>query len=130
METPPEEAPKGIAASLSRLLHTLVAIAGNRAELLAVEVREEAVRWLGAMLLVAALVAVGTFTLALITLTVVVFYWDDYRMAALLGLSGIYLLVTVALAMGLRWRLQHWPTLSATVAELKKDQELWSKEKP
>jgi uncharacterized membrane protein YqjE len=118
---PPPEAPPGILSSLRRVLQTVVAIVGNRAELFAVEVREEAVRWLIALMLVAALVALGTLTLALITLTIVVLCWPDHPVAALVGLSVAYLAATVMVAARLRWRLHHWPTFSATVAELKKD---------
>jgi len=128
METP-SEPPPGIFSPLRRLLQTLVAIAGNRAELLAVEVREESARWLTAFLLVAALVALGTLTLALVTLTIVVLCWPDHRVAALVGLSAVYLVATVIVAARLRWRLHHWPTFSATVAELKKDKS-WLEEKP
>jgi uncharacterized membrane protein YqjE len=34
----------------------------------------------------------------------------------------LYLLATVAAAAALRWRLERWPSFSATLAELKKDQ--------
>lgn len=125
----PAEPPPGMLSSLRRLLQTVVAIAGNRAELFAVEVREESARWLTAFLLVAALVALGTLTLALLTLTIVVLCWPDHRMAALVGLSVVYLLATVIVAARLRWCLHHWPTFSATVAELKKDKS-WLEEKP
>ena len=120
MGAAPEPGP-GIWQSLRNLLRTLLAIAGNRAELLGVELREEAARWIGAFLLAAALVALGTLTLALITLTIVVACWDEHRLAALITLSLVYLAGTIVAALGLRWRLQRWPSLSATVAELKKD---------
>lgn len=125
----PSEPPPGILSSLRRLLQTVVAIAGNRAELFAVEVREESARWITALLLVAALVALGTLTLALITLTIVVLCWPDHQMAALVGLSTVYLVATVIVAARLRWCLHHWPTLSATIAELKKDRS-WLEKKP
>lgn len=124
----PSEPPPGILSSLRRLLQTVVAIAGNRAELFAVEVREESARWLTAFLLVAALVALGTLTLALITLTIVVLCWPDHRVAALVGLSTVYLVATAIVAARLRWCMHHWPTFSATVAELKKDKS-WLEEK-
>jgi len=128
MENSPET-PPGIFASLRSLLHSLSAIAGNRAELFAVEVREEGARWVGALLLAAATAALGIITVVMISVTIVVVCWDEHRTAALVGLSTVYLLATVALALGLRWRLQHWPSFSATITELKKDQ-LWLKEKP
>jgi uncharacterized membrane protein YqjE len=127
METP-SEPPPGILSSLKRLLQTLVAIAGNRAELFAVEVREESARWLTALLLVAALAALGTLTLALITLTIVVLCWPDHQVAALVGLSVVYLAATAIVAARLWWRIHHWPTFSATIAELKKDKS-WLEEK-
>lgn len=120
MESEPE-AGQGILGSLKNLLHTVLAMAGNRTELLGVELREEAVRWLGAFLLVAALVALGTLTLALITLTLVLACWEERRLVALTALSAVYLVATILVAAGLRRRLQNWPSFSATVAELKKD---------
>lgn len=127
MQPSPEQTP-GLVPSLKKLLHSVLAMAGNRAELLAVEVQEEAERWLGAFLLAAVLAALGTLTLTLITLTVVMACGEEHRVAGMAGLSVVYLLTTVGVAARLRWRLQNWPSFSATVGELKKDK-AWLEEK-
>jgi uncharacterized membrane protein YqjE len=127
MESSPESSP-GILQSLKRLLQGVLAIAANRTELLAVELREEIARCVVAFLLVAALVALGTLTLALITLTIVMVCGEQYRVPALVGLGAVYLLATVIIALKLRWHLQNWSSFSATVDELKKDK-AWLEEK-
>ena len=109
---------------MKKILQALVAIAGNRVELLALEAREESGRWLHVLLLGAALIALAALTLTLVTLTIVVVCWEEHRLAALVGLSVLYLLGTLALAAKLRWCLQHSPSFSGTVGEIRKDQAL------
>jgi uncharacterized membrane protein YqjE len=117
----PVEQTQGILASLKRLLRTLLSIAQNRLELLLVEVQEERTRLIEAFLLAISIVALGAMTLVMVTFTVVAIFWENHRMAVLVGLSLFYLVVTLVAYWRLRHRLKNWPAFPATLAELKKD---------
>jgi len=129
MEPPPEHPPR-IIPSLRKVLQVLLATAGNRLELAAVETQEEAARWVESLLLVAALAALGSLALAMLTLTIVVAYWEEHRVATLVGLSAFYLLAVLGAAFRLRWRLRNWPSFAATIAEFKKDQACLDHQRP
>jgi uncharacterized membrane protein YqjE len=118
---PETEKTTGLVASARRLLTTVLAVVTNRLELLAVEVREEAHRWVSVFLLAAALAVMGTLAVVMISLTIVIACWEEHRMAALVGLSVFYLLAALIVAWKLQQGLHHRPTLSATIGELKKD---------
>ncbi len=122
---PPTGNRTGVVSSLKRLLATLLATAWIRMELLAVEVQEEGRHWIQTLLWTAALVALGTMTLGLITATLVLVLWEQHRVAALAGLSGIYLAGTLFAACRLRRRLRGWAAFPATINELKKDKACW-----
>ena len=81
------ETKPGVWASLKRMLDTLLATAQNRVGLFAVELQEEKCQLVEAMLCAVAVVAFGTMTLSLVTLTVIVFFWENGRLPALAGLS-------------------------------------------
>lgn len=120
METDPEPA-TGVLASLRRLLDAALSIARNRVELLAVEVNEEAQRWLETFLLAAALAAVGTLALAMISLTIVIACAEEHRLAVLVGLSVFYVVAAFVLGWRLRLRWKKSSPFAATIGELKKD---------
>src|SRR6516165_7332050 len=115
---PDAEKTTGLVASAKRLLSTVLAIVTNRLELLAVEAREEAHRWVTVFLLAAALAVVGTLAVVMISLTIVIAFWEEHRLAALVGLSAFYVLAALIVAWKLEQGLHHRPTLSATIGEL------------
>jgi len=123
MDDSPESSP-GIFGSLRRLAGGLLATAQNRVELFALELQEEKCRLIELVIWVSALVALGLMSLAMVTLTIVVVFWDNGRLAALITLSVLYLLATAGGCWALRNRLrkQSLP-FGGTVSELKKDQE-------
>ena len=114
----------GVFDTLRRLGSTILAILQNRLELLSVELREERVRLVNALLLAAAIVALGFFTLAFAAIALAVIVWDTFGALGLFALSGLGLVATLIAYWRLRLRLKHWPFLSGTLAELKKDREL------
>ena len=118
-ESPPK--PGGIFASLRRILDGGLAIAQNRVELFAIELREEKCRLVEAIILASAVVALGMMTLTLTTLLIVVWLWDTARVPALVGLSALYLLGTVLLWRNLRARLSQPTAFTGTLDEIKKD---------
>ena len=90
-----------IAHSLRRLAASSIAILQTRAELVAVEVEEEAVRYFSYLLLsLIAVICIGMAFILLVTL-IVAYYWDTHRLASLLALIGFF----SVLAAGLGWRV-------------------------
>ena len=120
----------GFFSSLKRGADTVLATVQNRVELFALELREEKCRLIEAAVLVAALVALGTLTLTLLTFTIVVLLWDTAREATLITLSVAYLVATGLVARALAVRLKNRAPLSATLEELRKDRVCLSTEKP
>ena len=115
------ETKPGVWASLKRILDTLLATAQNRVELFAVELQEEKCRLVEAMLCAVAVAAFGMMTLSLVTLTIVVFFWENGRLPALAGLSVLYLIGTALAWRALRTRLKAGSAFTGSIEELKKD---------
>ena len=116
-----DERKQGVWGSLRRILDTLLAAAQNRIELFAVELQEEKCRLVEAMLCAVAVAAFGMMTLTLVTFAVVVAFWENGRLAALLGLSVLYLGATAWAWYALQTRLKNGTALSGTLDQLKKD---------
>lgn len=90
-----------IARSLRRLAASSIAILQTRAELVAVEIEEEAVRYFSYLLLsLVAVFCLGMVFLLGVTL-IVALYWDTHRLGSLLGLI-LFFLVAASL---LGWRV-------------------------
>ena len=85
------------------------------------ELREEKCRLIEAIVLASAAVALGMMTLTLLAFVVVILFWDSARVAALLTLSGLYLLGTIAACRGLRARWRRRSAFSGTSDEIRKD---------
>ncbi len=112
----------GLLVSLRRLVATGIEILQTRLELLSVELEEEGVR-LRELLLYA---LVGLFFLGvgvlLLTLLVVVLFWDTYRLPVLTGITALYLVLGIGAAMRVRRILATRSRLfAATLGELGKD---------
>jgi uncharacterized membrane protein YqjE len=119
----PQEKTGGIFASLRGILDGGLAIAHNRVELFAVELREEKCRLVEAIILASAAVAFGMMTLTLLTFLIVTLFWDNARIAALVVLSLLYLLAMFLAWRGLRARLDNRTAFSGTLGAIKKDRE-------
>ena len=115
------ESGRGLWASVKRMGDTVLSMVQNRVELFAVELQEEKCRLVEAILCAAAVAAFGMMTLTLVTITVVVLFWENGRLAALVGLSGFYLLVTAWAWRELQKRLKSGSAFAGTLGELKKD---------
>lgn len=116
-----EAHPTGLFGLLKRLGDRAVGTVQNRLELFAIELKEEKCRIIQAILLVSAVIALGVTTLALLTFTVVILFWENGRVTALCGLSGLYILATVLALRSLRRLLTTGPAFEGTLEELKKD---------
>ena len=120
----PAGASDGMLGSLRRLLDTGLSIGRNRLELLAVELQEEKLRLVQIFILVSAVVAFALMSLTMLSLTLVVLFWESSRLAVLGGLSLLYLLATAAAWRVLSKRLgRQAAPFSGSIAEMKKDKE-------
>ena len=119
-----KESSPGLLGSLRRLLDSLLATTQNRVELFALELQEEKCRFVELLIWASAVVALGLMSLAMVSLTIVVVFWDNGRLAALITLSLLYSVATAGGYWALRNRLRKQsPSFGGTVAQLKKDQE-------
>jgi len=114
--------PGGLLATGKRILRTLYSLAETRLELFLVEFQEERVRLFNALLLVGACLVCAFMVLALVTLTLLVIFWEEHRILVLV-------LLTLAYAGGAGWsfcklrrRLEQWQSFQATLEQFKKDQ--------
>ncbi|HEU0282749.1 MAG TPA: phage holin family protein [Gallionella sp.] len=118
------EASPGLMGSVRRLLSTLASIASTRLELLANELQEERLRL--TQMFFFALFALFCFGMGLLLLTVfiVVLFWDDHRLAVLGLLCILFLALATVMTLLLRSKAQARSKLfSASLAELSRDRE-------
>ena len=108
-------------SSAQRLLNTALAGVENRIELFLVELREARVRVFDVVLLGCAAAVLGFMALLMVTVTLVVMFWDSARVPVLVVLSACYSLATIGVLWRLKARLRNWSSFSATLDELKKD---------
>lgn len=116
------EAGSGLMGSARRLLSTLISIASTRLELLVNELQEERLRLTQMLLL--ALFALFCFGLGILLLTVfvVILFWDSYRLAVTGVLSAAFFALGVSMLMLLRSKVREKSRLfSASLAELAND---------
>ena len=118
---PSTDSSRGLFSSVKRLLNTALAGAENRIELFLVELREARVRVFDVLLLGCAAAVLGFMALLMVTVTLVVVFWDSARVPVLVVLSAGYSLATIGVLWRLKVRLRTWSSFSATLDELKKD---------
>ena len=122
------DAPAGIAGNLLRALQNLggsfLAIVQTRLQLLSTEFEEEWLRIAGfALLAIAALFCAGV-AIILVVVFIVAFFWDSYRLSAILGLGAAFALIAVGLGRMLVMRYAAKPPLfAASLQELRRDRE-------
>lgn len=118
------EASSGLMGSLRQLLSTLTSIVSTRLELLANELQEERLHLTQMFLF--SLFALFCFGMGLLLLTViiVVLFWDDHRVAVLGVLCTLFLALGVVMTLLVRSKMQVKSKLfSASLAELAKDRQ-------
>jgi uncharacterized membrane protein YqjE len=118
---PQSENVPGLFAGLKRMGRTVLAIAENRLDLFLVELQEERVRVIGALLLVVLAGILGLMGFVVGTLALVVLCGEDHRLAVLVVLSLFYFLAALAVIGRLRMQLRHWTAFVDTMAEFRKD---------
>ncbi len=111
-----------LASNLARLGAGSLLAARQRLELASLDVEEELLR-LG-LLLAGAVVTALMLTLALsaAAASVIIYFWDGARLAAVLGVTGFFAVATLLMVWRLALALRSKPRfLAATLAELEKD---------
>lgn len=112
----------GIVRSGRRMLAILVNMARTRLNLLAVELMEEKSRiWL--MLVMTALALIfAAMALLMLSLLVIVAFWEENRLLAIGGMLAFYVVATVAALLTLRHKARAGSALFAsTLRELSRD---------
>jgi len=117
--SPPTE--DGPLSAARRLLQTLQAVAENRVELFLTEFKEERARFFDALLLAVVGLICALMALLVMTLTILVIFWDTHRLLALTLMTAVYAVGATVAFVKLRSRLHHWQAYSATIEEFKKD---------
>lgn len=115
-------APGGLFESLKSLSGNLIGIVHNRLELLSTDVAEEREHLVEFLILVlVALFCLG-IGVVLLTILVIVVFWESHRLAALIGLSGFFLAAGVGVGWFAMHRIRTKPRLfEASLTELSKD---------
>lgn len=114
--------PTGLISAAGSFIDGVLGSAQNRLQLLSIEIQEEKLRLVHLFIWVAAAVFAGMMTVALLTVTVVSFFWDTARFAALGGATLFY-----AVGLGILWwqfrrYLARQPQpFAATLGELERD---------
>ena len=118
-------AAEGVAASLRSIGATLLDMAGTRAELALVEFREEGERRKRMLFLAVAAAAFLAMALLFAGALVVAFFWNSYRLAAIAGVTLVYLGVAAAAAARLAAMARASPPpFEATLRALAADRDL------
>ena len=107
-------------AAGKRILRTVCDLAQTRVELFLIELKEERIRVVDVLLLLAIGMVCALMTLVLLTFTVVLIFWE-HRVLALGLLTLLYGVLAAGAFWTLRKRLADWNSFSATLNELKKD---------
>jgi uncharacterized membrane protein YqjE len=110
-----------MATASKQFARRLLTIGENRLELLAVEVQEERVRLLHAILLALGVAAFGLLAGVALTAAIVVWLWAWSPAAILLTLAILYGATGVCLHRHLNVLLRDWQNLPATLDQLRKD---------
>jgi len=86
----------GLFESLKALTATLVTIVHTRLELLSTDLEEDRERLMSLVMM--SLIALFSLLIGavLVTITLVVAFWDSYRVLALASVSGVFIIVGVA----------------------------------
>ena len=121
-----EQQSPGLLASSRRLVQLALQTLHTRIELLSVELREEAVRGVKALILISAFIFLAAIAILLISFTVIFSVWDDpqQRITALWVMCGVYV-AGAAVAGGVAYKMLNSDRLpfADTLREFEKDRE-------
>jgi len=121
METVPRSS-AGFLDSFRTLGDGLLASVQDRLKLFSIELHEEKFRLVQTFIWISAAVFTGMMAIAFASLTLVYFFWESARLAALGGLTLLYSGALVAIIVAFRRYLARQPNpFAATLAEIGQD---------
>jgi uncharacterized membrane protein YqjE len=115
---------KGLFESITSLTSTLVAIIYTRLELLSADIEEDRERLMSLVML--SLIALFSLlvTAVLVSITIIVAFWDTYRVLALASVSGVFFVVGIVTWLAAIRRARNKPKMFvASLLELIKDRQ-------
>lgn len=119
MATP---APTGFIGSFRALGEGLLSSVQDRLELLSVELHEEKFRLIQIFIWISAAVFTGMMAITFASLTIVYFFWETARLAALGGLTVLYAVIWAVIVVAFRRYLARQPKpFMATLGEISAD---------
>ncbi len=111
-----------ILETVGRIGGTLLAMVETRLELAALEVEEESQRLLGYFALALLSLILFGIAMVLVSLTIILVFWDTYRLQAALALAALFGVAGTMVGLKLKKAFATRPRmLASTVAELSKD---------
>jgi len=116
------QASEGLLSSLKNLTISLIAIVHTRLELISTDLEEGRERFIS--LLALAFIALFSlcFGAVMLTILVVVVFWDTHRLLVMGSLTGLFIIVGAAIGAVVVRRLKRMPRMfEASLAELIKD---------
>ena len=118
----------GILGSARRLLVSVTEFLATKLDLISLEFQEEKHQIVEFLCLAAAALLFGVLALLTFTATIIIFFWEDHKLAALVATTIIYFLLSLILfKAGQRKAKLASKLFETTVEELKKDIE-WVKQ--
>jgi uncharacterized membrane protein YqjE len=112
----------GFADSIARFTGTVISIIQTRAELAAVEVEEEALRYFSYLMMALAAMFFLGLAMILVLVLVIALFWDTHRIAVLLGLIAVFAVAGGWFGIQLRNGYRQKPRLLGnTLGELSRD---------
>ena len=112
----------GLFASLRRMLATLIELVHARLDLVGVEMQLEVQRATSVLLWAFAAIVLGIVGLVMLAVTVLIAFWETHRVLAAAGITAVFGLASLGIALSVRQRVRTWPKMfGATLNELKND---------
>jgi uncharacterized membrane protein YqjE len=123
MDTPSSADP-GLLGSLRTLTSGILESAHDRIALISTELQEEKFRLIQIFIWISAAVFTAIMAVTFASLTIVFAFWESNRIAALGGLTALYIGGVIFIILGFRRFLARQPRpFDATIRELKEDAE-------
>jgi|SRR5690349_3480341 len=117
----------GFFEALKNVLGDFAALLQTRLELATTELEEETERLKQSVLLGAIALFFLAVGVILLTLFIVVLFWDTHRLLALGGATALYLIIGIVVGLTAKKKMAEVPKfLSATMTEFEKDRERMS----
>ncbi|MBE9607727.1 phage holin family protein [Chitinilyticum piscinae] len=114
---------------LKQFVGHAVGLSGVIAELFSIEVQEAVERWLGHLIWLCILTVFAGLACLLLSVLLLILFWDTYRIATALSLLLFYLFAAAFAGWQLRKRFLAAPTLfAATIEELRQTRGLLVRE--